>query len=188
MDLCKGRDGLGEAPTEFPFGDTGETASPPDIRGTTSASSSLSEFSRICAALGLPVSGSWSPGGFSFLLLSSSSAVNCDSCASTSHGGCLAFVTFCWRLRNQANAAMRPRPSTAAGTPIPIPTFVPVDMEEDGEEEGCASTINVWVGLFEVEVIESVGRSVPEWTMVNRVESVLPLGSGIEKLVGAPVI
>ena len=56
MDLCKGRDRLGEAPTEFLFGDTGETASPPDIRGTTSASSSLSEFSRICAALGLPAS------------------------------------------------------------------------------------------------------------------------------------
>ena len=88
---------------------------------------------------------------------------------------------------------MRPRPSTAAGTPIPIPTFVPVDMEEDEEEEeeeeeGCASMVNVWVGLFEVEVIESAGRSVPEWIMVNRVESVLPLGSGIEKLVGAPVI
>lgn len=45
MDLCKGRDGLGEAPTEFPFGDTGETVNPPDIKGTTSASSSLSEFS-----------------------------------------------------------------------------------------------------------------------------------------------
>lgn len=84
---------------------------------------------------------------------------------------------------------MRPRPSTAAGTPIPIPTFVPVDMEEDEEEEeGCASTVNVWIGLFEVEVIESAGRSVPEWIMVNRVESVLPLGSGIEKLVGAPEI
>ena len=83
---------------------------------------------------------------------------------------------------------MRPRPSTAAGTPIPIPTFVPVDMEEDEEEEGRASTVNVWVGLFEVEVIESAGRPVPEWIMVNRVESVLPLGSGIEKLVGAPVI
>lgn len=82
---------------------------------------------------------------------------------------------------------MTPRPSTAAGTPIPIPTFVPVDMEEDEEEEGCASTVNIWVGLFEVEVIESAGRSVSE-IMVNRVESVLPLGSGIEKLVEAPVI
>ena len=56
MDLCKGRDRLGEAPAEFIFGDTGETASPPDIRGTTSASPGLSEFSRICAALGFPVS------------------------------------------------------------------------------------------------------------------------------------
>ena len=83
---------------------------------------------------------------------------------------------------------MRLRPSTAAGTPIPIPTFVPVDMEEDEGEDGFASTVNAWVGPFEAGVIESAGRSVPEWIMVNRVESVLPLGSGIEKLVGAPVI